>query len=72
MLMDNLMAQDSQLETYGDEQDIADIHTMQALAKAYFEKRHAMAPEQAKKEAYDLSDIQLGSRMGGQIRKWLE
>ena len=60
MLMDSLLAQDSQLETYGDEQDITDIHTMQALAKSYFEKRHAMAPEQAKKEAHSLSDIQLG------------
>ena len=54
------LSEDPQIESYGDEQDITDVRAIQALAKAYFEKRHAMAPEQAGKEAHNLADIQLG------------
>ncbi len=54
------LAAGPQPESYGDEQDITDVRAVREIAKAYFEKRHAMAPEQAKREAHTLNDIQQG------------
>ena len=49
-----------QPESYGDEQDITDVRAMRQIAKSYFEKRRAMAPERAKNEARNLIGIQQG------------
>jgi hypothetical protein len=54
------LSQGPQPETYGDEEDITDVRALRELARSYFEKRHAMAPEQASKEAHNVADTQQG------------
>jgi hypothetical protein len=47
-----------QPESYGDENDIAQIATVRKIAKSYFEKRREAAPAEAKQEAATIVDIE--------------
>jgi hypothetical protein len=52
------LATGPQPESYGDENDIPNVEAVRKIAKSYFEKRRAAAPEEAKREATTIVGIE--------------